>query len=38
MTVQIEKEVDTVFDFDEDVIGIALRFYQNLIPMIVGIK
>ena len=26
------------FDFDEDVIGIALRFYQNLIPMIVGIK
>lgn len=27
-----------LFDFDEDVIGIALRFYQNLIPMIVGIK
>ena len=27
-----------LFDFDEEVIGIALRFYQNLIPMIVGIK
>ena len=27
-----------LFDFDENVIGIALRFYQNLIPMIVGIK
>ena len=27
-----------LFDFDEEGIGIALRFYQNLIPMIVGIK
>lgn len=27
-----------LFDFDEDVIGVALRFYQHLIPLICGAK